>query len=59
MPAPTPAQLAAQIRRRAEEVRQAGEWIGFFEFLIFAKLRGVRILMLVGEHVIDPLRLRR
>ena len=41
------------IRARADEVREHGEYIGFFEWLVWGILSGVRVHMVIGTSLLD------
>ena len=45
--------MAASIRSRAAEVRKAGEYIGFFEWLVWSELKEVDVMMLFGGQVLN------
>ena len=45
--------LAAQMRKRAAAVRRDGVYVGFFEWLLFARLSGMRVHALFGSSVVD------
>ena len=45
--------LAAQMRKRAAAVRRDGVYVGFFEWLLFARLSSMRVHALFGRSVVD------
>lgn len=48
-----PADVARSIRRRAAEVRHMGEYIGFWEWVVWSFLRDVPVHMLFGSTIVD------
>jgi hypothetical protein len=48
-------EIAHSMRLRADEMQMLGEYIGFFEWLVWAVLRQVRVHILMGSNVVDVL----
>ena len=45
--------VARSIRRRAAEVRRLGEYIGFWEWVVWSHARDVNVHMLFGSTIVD------
>lgn len=45
--------IADAMSDRAEIIRELGEYIGFFEFMVWGFLRSVELLMLFGDHLVN------
>jgi hypothetical protein len=47
-----PASLSAAIELRAHEVATLGQWIGFFDWLVWGHIRKVTVLIQMGNNVV-------
>jgi hypothetical protein len=47
------ADIAKQIRKRADAVRMLGEYVGFFEFMVWSSLRKRELLLLFGQNLVN------
>ena len=45
--------IADAISVRAGNIRELGVYVGFFEFMVWGALRGVEVLMLFGDHLVN------
>jgi hypothetical protein len=50
-------EIAHAMRLRADELQMLGEYIGFFEWLVWAVMRQVGVHILMGSNVVDVLSL--
>ena len=50
---PTSGHVARSIRRRAKQVLQMGENVGFWKWVVWSFLKDVLVLMLFGSDVVD------